>query len=57
MTAVDALIFGVIASSALVIGAVLGARVQLPKALLAGMLSFAAGALITPQTFEFLEEA
>ncbi len=38
MTAVDALIFGVIASSALVIGAVLGARVQLPKALLAGML-------------------
>ena len=57
MTAVDALIFGVIASSALVIGAVLGARVQLPKALLAGMLSFAAGALITALAFELFEDA
>ncbi len=53
----DALIFGVIASSALVIGAVLGARVQLPKKLLAAMLAFAAGALMTALAFELFEDA
>ncbi len=53
----DALIFGVIASSALVIGALLGARVQLPKAVLAAMLAFAAGALITALAFELFEDA
>ena len=53
----DALIFGVIASSALVIGAVVGARVRLPKALLAAMLAFAAGALITALAFELFEDA
>lgn len=53
----DALIFGVIASSALVIGAVVGARVQLPKRALATMLSFAAGALITALAFELFEDA
>jgi hypothetical protein len=42
---VDALIFGVIASSALVIGALVGARIQLPKAVLAAMLAFAVVAL------------
>jgi ZIP family zinc transporter len=54
---VDALIFGVIASSALVLGAVFGARIQLPKAVLAIMLSFAAGALITALSFELFEDA
>ncbi|WP_328473106.1 hypothetical protein OHA21_11640 [Actinoplanes sp. NBC_00393] len=53
----DALIFGVIASSALVIGAVAGARIQLPKWALAMMLSFAAGALITALSFELFEDA
>ena len=53
----DALIFGVIASSALVIGAVAGARIQLPKPVLATMLSFAAGALITALAFELFEDA
>jgi ZIP family zinc transporter len=53
----DALIFGAIASSALVIGAVLGARVQLPKAVLAAMLAFASGALITALAFELFEDA
>ena len=53
----DALIFGVIASSALVIGAVVGARVQLPKQVLAVMLAFAAGALITALSFELFEDA
>ncbi|QCU78944.1 zinc permease [Citricoccus sp. SGAir0253] len=50
-------IFGVIASSALVIGALVGVRVDLPKRLLAILLSFAAGALITALTFELFEDA
>jgi ZIP family zinc transporter len=53
----DALIFGVIASSALVFGAVAGARIQLPKAALAAMLAFASGALITALAFELFEDA
>jgi ZIP family zinc transporter len=53
----EALIFGVIASSALVIGALVGARIQLPKALLAAMLAFAAGALMTALAFELFEDA
>lgn len=53
----NALIFGAIASSALVLGALLGARIQLPKALLAAMLAFAAGALITALAFELFEDA
>lgn len=53
----DALIFGAIASSALVIGAVAGARIELPKRLLATMLAFAAGALITALSFELFEDA
>jgi ZIP family zinc transporter len=54
---VEALLFGVIASSALVIGALAGARVRLPKAVLAAMLAFAAGALITALSFELFEDA
>ncbi|MEV6488985.1 hypothetical protein AB0M20_10175 [Actinoplanes sp. NPDC051633] len=53
----DALIFGVIASSALVLGALAGAKIQLPKPVLAIMLSFAAGALITALAFELFEDA
>lgn len=53
----NALIFGLVASSALVIGAVVGARFQLPKAALAGMLAFAAGALITALSYELFEDA
>jgi ZIP family zinc transporter len=51
------LIFGVVASSALVLGAFIGARFELPKRVLAIMLSFAAGALITALTFELFEDA
>ena len=53
----QALLFGVIASSALVIGALIGVRFELPKRLLAILLSFAAGALITALTFELFEDA
>ena len=52
-----AILFGVIASSALVLGALVGGRLQLPKRVLAAMLSFAAGALITALTFEMFEDS
>jgi len=50
-------LFGAVASSALVLGALIGARFDLPKRLLAVLLSFAAGALITALTFELFEDA
>ena len=52
-----AILYGVIASSALVLGALVGGRVKLPKRLLAAMLAFAAGALITALTFEMFEDS
>jgi ZIP family zinc transporter len=51
------IVFGVVASSALVLGAAIGVRFQLPKRVLAILLSFAAGALITALTFELFEDA
>jgi zinc transporter, ZIP family len=54
---VDVLAFGAVASSALVIGAVVGARVQFPKRVLAVLLSFAAGSLMTALAFELFEES
>ncbi|MFE7421801.1 hypothetical protein [Rhodococcus sp. NPDC057529] len=54
---IESLIFGLIASSALVIGALVGGRFTIPKRVLAGMLAFAAGALITALTFELFEES
>lgn len=52
-----ALLLGVVASGSLVIGASIGVRFELPKRLLAMMLAFAAGALITALTFELFEDA
>jgi ZIP family zinc transporter len=54
---VGALGFGVIASSALVLGAIVGVRFRLPERVLAGMLSFASGALITALAFELFEDS
>lgn len=51
------LVFGAIASSALILGALIGVRFELPKRLLAMLLAFAAGALITALTFELFEDA
>ena len=53
----QSLVFGLIASSALVIGALAGGYVRLPKKLLAAMLAFAAGALITALAFELFEDS
>jgi ZIP family zinc transporter len=51
------LIFAVVASSPLVLGAYLGAKFTFPERLLAVVLAFAAGALITALTFELFEES
>ena len=51
------LAFGAIASGALVLGALVGAWVDVPKRVLAAMLAFAAGALITALAFELFEES
>jgi ZIP family zinc transporter len=53
----ESLIFGAIASSALVLGAIAGGRLRIPKRVLAGMLAFASGALITALTFELFEDS
>jgi zinc transporter, ZIP family len=53
----ESLIFGVVASSALVLGALAGNRLQIPKRMLAAMLAFAAGALITALAFELFEDS
>ena len=53
----EAFVFGAIASSALVLGALAGVWVRFPKRVLAAMLSFAAGALITALTFEMFEDS
>ena len=54
---VESLLFGAVASSALLIGALVGVRFELPKRVLAILLSFAAGALITALAFELFEDA
>jgi ZIP family zinc transporter len=53
----DALVFGAVGSSALVLGAWAGGRLQFPKRVLAAMLAFASGALITALAFELFEDA
>jgi ZIP family zinc transporter len=52
-----AVLFGVVASSALVVGAIVGVWIRVPSRVLAAMLAFAAGALITALTFELFEES
>lgn len=52
-----AVLFGVVASSALIVGAIVGVWVRVPSRTLAAMLAFAAGALITALSFELFEES
>jgi len=52
-----ALLYGVAASSALVIGALIGAHWSPPRHLTAVLLAFASGALISALAFELFEEA
>lgn len=51
------LLFGIVASSALIIGSFIGVRFELPKRVLAILLSFAAGSLITALSFELFQDA
>jgi ZIP family zinc transporter len=53
----SALIFGLVASSALVIGAVAGAYWTPPRLVLASALAFASGALITALSFDLFQES
>jgi ZIP family zinc transporter len=53
----EALLFGLIASSALVIGGVAGAFWRPPRPLVAVALAFASGALITALAFDLFEES
>jgi ZIP family zinc transporter len=53
----NVILFGLAASSALVIGAVAGAFWTPPKALLASALAFASGALITALAFDLFQES
>jgi zinc transporter, ZIP family len=52
-----ALLYGVAASSALVIGAAIGTRWELPTRVTGVLLAFASGALISALAFELFEEA
>jgi ZIP family zinc transporter len=52
-----AVLFAVIASSALPMGALIGIRLQPPRPVTAALLGFASGALITAVAFELFEEA
>jgi ZIP family zinc transporter len=54
---ISALLFGLAASSALLIGAALGSVWDLPKAVTGVLLAFASGALISALAFELFEEA
>ncbi len=53
----SALLFGLAASSALVVGAVAGTFWRPPRPLVAAALAFASGALITALAFDLLEES
>ena len=53
----EAVLFGAIASSGLVIGSVVGTRIKLPERVLAFLLAFASGALMTALAFELFEDA
>lgn len=53
----EALLFGIVASSALVIGSVIGVTTRIPERVLALLLAFASGALMTALAFELFEDA
>ena len=52
-----AVLYGLAASSALVIGAAIGARWNAPRKVTGVLLAFASGALISALAFELFEEA
>jgi zinc transporter, ZIP family len=55
--ALRALIWGLISGSALIVGAAIAWFVPLPRRLIAGIMSFGAGVLISALSFELMDEA
>lgn len=53
----ESVVFGMITFSAVVLGALARGRLQIPKRVLAAMLAFAAGALITALSLELFEDS
>jgi ZIP family zinc transporter len=53
----NAVLYGIAASSALIIGALIGARYAPPRQVTGVLLAFASGALISALAFELFEEA
>jgi ZIP family zinc transporter len=53
----EAIVFGMIASSGLVLGSAIGVSVPMPERLLALLLAFASGALMTALAFELFEDS
>ncbi len=53
----EALLFGLIASSALVIGGAIGAYVRVPETIIGVLLAFASGSLISALAFELFADA
>ncbi|MDP8955431.1 MAG: zinc permease [Actinomycetota bacterium] len=53
----EALLFGVIASSGLVLGSLVGTKIKIPQRVLAFLLAFASGSLISALAFELFEDA
>ena len=53
----DAILYGLAASSALIIGSAIGSRFNPPKQVTGVLLAFASGALISALSFELFEEA
>lgn len=53
----QAALYGVLASSGLVIGAVIGLLVDPPRRVLAGVMAFGCGVLVSALTFELTQEA
>jgi ZIP family zinc transporter len=54
---IEALLFGLIASSALPVGSLIGIRFELPERVLAILLAFASGALMTAMAFELFADS
>ena len=53
----EAILFGAVASAALVIGAIVGCYWDAPRPVLGALLAFASGALITALAFDLFEDA
>ena len=54
---IDALVYGLLASSGLLVGAVIGLAFSPPRRVIAGVMAFGAGVLVSALTFDLMTEA